>query len=813
MAEANMELVVKAGTMVRDDVKACFSWSVISLTEKEYPMINHWMWRFAVCFVVLFMAVGSAFAQHTVTTWRDNKAGAVSLTFDDGWPDHLTVAVPAMDARGFKGTLFLYTSYASSDWGPWVAAANSGHELGSHTVTHPNLAQMDLADAEWEIEESKRVIESQLGGKRCVSLAYPYGDSNASVRALVESAGYINARNVFWDLNSPPYNFYNLNAYHSALTLDQMKTYTAMAEQQGEWMVTLFHCLDGRCDWTESEFIVYLDYLKGRNVWVAPEGSVVKYIKERAAAILSEVSNTGSEIVVSLTDTFDNAIYDEPLTIRSVVPAAWGSSVRVQQGGNTVTVPTVVEGSVTVAYYSVVPDAGLITLSSGSTSLPPTISSLSPTLGTAGGPAFTLTVNGTNFVAGSIVRWNGSNRTTAYVGATQLTAAISSADIATAGIVSVTVMNPGSGQISNGVAFLVNGPNLSSLTPASAIAGGPGFTLTVNGSNFVTGSVVRWNGSSRITTFVSASQLTAAIQASDLTTAGTVAVSVINPGGSTSNSVNFTVNNPVPTLASLSPTSATAGGPAFTLTVTGTNFVSGSVVRWNGTDRTTTYVSATQLTAAISSTDIANAGTASVTVFTPTPGGGTSGALTFTINAANNPAPTLTTLNPTSATAGGPAFTLTVTGTNFVNGSVVQWKGSNRTTVYVSSTQLTASITAADIAAAGTAAVTVFTPTPGGGTSNGLSFQITQSLPSITLISPSSCKAGSAGFYLTVYGANYTPTSVVRWKSTQKSTTYVSATELQVWIAPTDVAKAGNYQVTVRDKGQNSNGKTFTVTR
>ena len=87
----------------------------------------------------------------------------------------------------------------------------------------------------------------------------------------------------------------------------------------------------------------------------------------------------------------------------------------------------------------------------------------------------------------------------------------------------------------------------------------------------------------------------------------------------------------MPTTTGLSPTSATAGGAAFTLTVTGTNFVPTSVVRWNGVNRTTTYGSATQLTAAITATDIATGGTRSVTVFNPTPGGGTSNVQTFTI--------------------------------------------------------------------------------------------------------------------------------------------------------------------------------------
>ena len=78
-------------------------------------------------------------------------------------------------------------------------------------------------------------------------------------------------------------------------------------------------------------------------------------------------------------------------------------------------------------------------------------------------------------------------------------------------------------------------------------------------------------------------------------------------------------------------------------------------------------------------------------------------------------APTLTTRSPSSAAAGGPAFTLTVNGSNFVSGSVVRWNGATRTTTFVSATQLTAAIPAADVAAAGTALVTVQNPPiPGG---------------------------------------------------------------------------------------------------
>src|SRR5262249_23591797 len=157
----------------------------------------------------------------------------------------------------------------------------------------------------------------------------------------------------------------------------------------------------------------------------------------------------------------------------------------------------------------------------------------------------------------------------------------------------------------------------------------------------------------------------------------------------------FSINNPAPSLLIIVPNSGTAGGPDFLLTIGGLNFVSTSVVQWNGSPRATTYVTSAILVATITAADIANAGTASVTVNNPPPGGGTSNPATFNIN---NPAPTLTSLSPNTETAGDAAFTLTLTGTNFVSTSVVLWNGSARPTTFVSSTTVTAAISAADIA-------------------------------------------------------------------------------------------------------------------
>src|SRR5262249_50763164 len=144
-----------------------------------------------------------------------------------------------------------------------------------------------------------------------------------------------------------------------------------------------------------------------------------------------------------------------------------------------------------------------------------------------------------------------------------------------------------------------------------------------------------------------------------------------------------------PSLASLSPDSVIVGGPSFALTVNGNNFLNGAVVRVAGVARLTEFVSTTQLRATILAQDITDTGTISITVQNPAPGGGVSNALNLAVV---NPAPTLTSLNPSSASVGGQAFTLTVNGTNFVPGAIIQFNGNNRVTTFLSSTQLTTQI-------------------------------------------------------------------------------------------------------------------------
>lgn len=212
-------------------------------------------------------------------------------------------------------------------------------------------------------------------------------------------------------------------------------------------------------------------------------------------------------------------------------------------------------------------------------------------------------------------------------------------------------------------------------------------------------------------------------------------------GGGGSSSVQ-TPLNPAPAVTGLTPAATTAGAAAQTLTINGSGFISASTVTFNGVAHTAAFVGATQLTIALTAADQATAGSYPVVVTNPAPGGGASSPVGFTVTAAATlPVPTLTSLAPASASAGAAAQVLTLSGANFDSASTVTYAGAAHAVTFVSATQLTIQLTAADQATAGTFPVVVSNPAPGGGASNAVNFTVTPAAATklaITSVSSSS---------------------------------------------------------------------------
>src|ERR1700683_3120860 len=275
----------------------------------------------------------------------------------------------------------------------------------------------------------------------------------------------------------------------------------------------------------------------------------------------------------------------------------------------------------------------------------PTLTSINPTsITTNQTNPFVLTVIGKNFVQQSQIEWNGTPVNTTFVNTGQLTAIIPPSFYAAPGTAMITVITPQpGGGTTQAITFSVGPPvspvpHISSLSPSGVLTGGSGFTLRVFGSNFVQQSTVAVNGSNRQSGFVNSTEIDASLNSTDIATAGTLQITVTNPvnptpGGGSSNSYPLNVLNPLPTATSVAPASGQSGTHTTTLTVTGTGFINqSSFITVNGTQRPTTFISATQVSTPLTGSDLLVGGVNQVEVVNSTPGGGASNTLTFAVN-------------------------------------------------------------------------------------------------------------------------------------------------------------------------------------
>lgn len=344
----------------------------------------------------------------------------------------------------------------------------------------------------------------------------------------------------------------------------------------------------------------------------------------------------------------------------------------------------------------------------------------------------------------------------------------------------------------------ITGPTIASVSPSSFTVGTPGATLTVTGTGFESGAVVRWNGTNRATTFDSSTQVRATLSSADLAVAGNFEVRLQNPGNALSNPVSVGVGHPLPVLTSVSPTSIPVGNPATTVILTGSGFNASSVARWNGAARPTVWVGPTSLRMTLAPADLALATVGQVTVANPTPGGGISAARSVTVA---NPVPILTSLTPASAVWGSGSIRVRVLGSRFVRGAVVRFGGSNRSTTFLSPSELSVVFPYTDFTRAANVAVTVANPAPGGGTSGALTFVVANPFPRLASLTPGQVPTKTPGATVTVRGTGFCPTSVVQWETSPRATTYVSPTEVRVRLTATDLARPGKFRLRVVNPG------------
>jgi hypothetical protein len=255
---------------------------------------------------------------------------------------------------------------------------------------------------------------------------------------------------------------------------------------------------------------------------------------------------------------------------------------------------------------------------------PPLVNAIVPRVVPVGVGSFSLFVMGENFFSGAVVLIDGTPAATTFQNGHELRATITAALVSTIGSHRVKVRGF-DGQESNEVLFEVIAPLLrvNSISPAQAIAGSPGFTLTVTGANFKTGdSKVTFDNTVLATTFVSATQLRADVPASLITSPGARAVAVQASDGTASNQVVFQVLPNAPLVRAVDPPSTIEGAGGLTVTLLGERFQRGAVVRvienqLPGARLDTTFISSERLEARVPAGFLQTAGAVLLVVFNP----------------------------------------------------------------------------------------------------------------------------------------------------------------------------------------------------
>ncbi len=443
----------------------------------------------------------------------------------------------------------------------------------------------------------------------------------------------------------------------------------------------------------------------------------------------------------------------------------------------------------------------------------PTLTSITPTSVNQGSDATTLTLLGTSFVPSSFATWNGARLETSFVGATQLSALVPKALLASPGVfdIGVTTPAPGGGT-SDALALTVSAvpqnpkPVLVSISPQTGNAGDVDTVITVTGSSFIESSKVVVNDTQELSTsYESSTELEAIIPSTLLASARSVRIRVNTPapgGGLSDATVLFTVvgpQNAVPTISQLAPAQATAGSAPVALTVSGTGFVTGAQIFFDGTALATTVGSATTATATIASNLLTTAGTYDVTINNPSPGGGPSAASTFTVVAAA--APTLASITPNQVTAGASDTVLTLVGTGFVAGaSSFDFGGAAFAMNVLGPTSATVTIPASSLDVARAVSVQV---TSASGNSGTLAFTIAAENPApvIWSISPTNVRVGSAALTLAVNSQSdrFLPGAQVFVDGALVPTSWINGYTLYAQVPANVLAATGTRQITAKN--------------
>lgn len=264
-------------------------------------------------------------------------------------------------------------------WEEIKTFAAQGHEFASHTVTHPRLAALDEVNMLYELEKSQEEILNQLGPEYTFSAECPYGTENERVMEYAYEI-YPALRNRMpepfleeinrWSEMTPGASDKEYVQWQrgplTATPPELMKSWVdTLVTHDNVWLALTFHGVDG-IGWEakpHEELEAYFQYMKEREaqLWVATFQDVTKYMRERMHANV-QATEEEDKVVVNLTHSLDENMYDMPLTLKTYVPSGW-KTVHVKQRDQEAQISPEQDEKGNYIMYQALPNAGTVVLS------------------------------------------------------------------------------------------------------------------------------------------------------------------------------------------------------------------------------------------------------------------------------------------------------------------------------------------------------------------------------------------------------------------------------------------------------------------
>jgi peptidoglycan/xylan/chitin deacetylase (PgdA/CDA1 family) len=301
-----------------------------------------------------------------IADWYGFSKAAYSLSFDDGLISHYNYAAPILDKYNLKATFYIVSenleadSFAQPSWryGYWyqfIQLNNKGHELGSHSATHPKLSTLpdggpkQIGSLQYELNAPIKALQKKIPGYKALTFAYPFVDFNAHVKEETAKL-YTSSRGLGSGLNGVhPADWMNIQAhtisYNPGRTIESDQAKITEIENwissntiaKGGWTVYLAHDIlpfiqastatDSWQPVSSESFESFAYWLKEKQrsneLWIETVGNVTRYIKERDAVSIVLQEETPSKLLFSITDNLPDELFNYPITLEITLPESW----------------------------------------------------------------------------------------------------------------------------------------------------------------------------------------------------------------------------------------------------------------------------------------------------------------------------------------------------------------------------------------------------------------------------------------------------------------------------------------------------------